>query len=111
MLRSFDLDLTLVGNGHELVEAYKATPPDLVLSDVSMPEMDGLEATRLIRDHEKEHGLRRVPIIALTAHVAEDDRDGILAAGMDGYLAKPVRKNALVEAIAAFAPEGKALAP
>lgn len=111
MLRSFDLDLTLVGNGNELVEAYKATPPDLVLSDVSMPEMDGLEATRLIRDHEKEHGLRRVPIIALTAHVAEDDRDGILAAGMDGYLAKPVRKNALVEAIAAFAPEGKALAP
>ncbi|ETX27677.1 PAS-domain containing protein [Roseivivax isoporae] len=88
------LDLRFAANGIEAVEAFRTRRPDLVFMDISMPQMDGKEATRRIR--ALEHGRPPVPIIAVTAHALEGDRDAILAAGLDGYLTKPLRKDALL---------------
>jgi two-component system, sensor histidine kinase and response regulator len=81
--------VVVVGTGQEALEALKHHTFDLILMDVQMPYMDGLEASRAIRDGEaltNEH----IPIIALTAHAMKGDRDKCLAAGMDAYLSKPV---------------------
>ncbi len=99
MLKERDLRLRLVDNGADLVAAYIEEAPDLVLSDISMPGMDGLEATAHIRAHEAEAGLPRVPIVAMTAHVVDGDRDRILGAGMDDYLTKPLKKAELLDCI------------
>jgi PAS domain S-box-containing protein len=81
--------LALVDDGRKAVEVYQVERFDLVLMDVSMPEMDGFEATGLIRKHQKAVG-RRVPIYAMTAHAMKGDRERCLEAGMDGYMAKPL---------------------
>jgi CheY-like chemotaxis protein len=82
-------------------EAAAASNPrvDLILMDVEMPEMDGLEATRLIRADEAASGLRMVPILALTAHAVQGYRERCLQAGCTGYLSKPIRKPVLLEAV------------
>jgi CheY-like chemotaxis protein/HPt (histidine-containing phosphotransfer) domain-containing protein len=85
-------------NGHEALARLERQPFDLVLMDVQMPEMDGLEATAAIREKEKTTG-HHLPIIALTAHAMKGDRERCLGAGMDGYVAKPIRANELVAAI------------
>ncbi len=84
------LSVSMARNGVEAVARFKADRPRIVLMDVSMPEMNGLEATRAIRAYECEHGLAPTPIVALTAHALKGDRDMCLGAGMDDYLAKPV---------------------
>ena len=76
-------------------------PYDLVLMDVQMPEMDGLEATAIIRAHEQRAG-GHIPILAMTAHAMKGDREECLAAGMDGYLSKPIQPAELRRAIAAL---------
>ena len=78
-------------NGQEVLAAIGQQYFDLVLMDVQMPVMDGLEATALIRQQEKQTG-RHPPIVAVTAHAMKGDREQCLAAGMDGYVAKPVKK-------------------
>ena len=83
-------------------------PCDLVLLDVQMPEMDGLETSAAIRAQEQEQG-GHVPIIAMTAHAMAEDRERCLQAGMDAYLTKPVRPQELFEAIAHLIPEGTLL--
>jgi two-component system, sensor histidine kinase and response regulator len=90
-----------VGNGREAIAAAAEGGIDLILMDVQMPEMDGLEATAVIRTVEKVTG-EHIPIIALTAHAMKGDREACLAAGTDGYLSKPVNANdlfALIEAL------------
>lgn len=90
-------------NGRLAVAAYRDAPPDLVLMDVSMPEMDGHAATREIRRYEAAHGLPRCPVYALTAYSSADELARCLAAGMDGLLTKPlvrVQLYALLEQVA-----------
>jgi len=76
--------------GREVLQKIRERSFDLVLMDIQMPELDGFETTGIIREAEKVSG-RRLPIIALTAHALKGDRERCLAAGMDGYLAKPVK--------------------
>ena len=78
-------------DGSEAAAAYRAEPFDLVLMDMQMPKVDGLEATRMIRRWELENGTPRVPIIALTANAMPTDRAACIESGMDGYLAKPLK--------------------
>lgn len=85
-------------SGPEALLALASESFDLVLMDIQMPEMDGLEATRRIREHERSKG-GHLPIIALTAYAIRGDRERFLRGGLDGYVPKPVRANALVEAI------------
>ena len=97
--------VTLANDGREAVAAWQAAPFDLVLMDVQMPEMDGFEAVAAIRALELERGRGgRTPIIALTAHAMSGDRERCIAAGMDGYLTKPMKLAQLVEAIEGVLP-------
>jgi CheY-like chemotaxis protein len=92
-----------VGDGAEAVRAVATLPYDLVLMDCQMPEMDGYAAARRIREHEETLGkphAQRLPIVALTAHAMEGDRQRCLDAGMDDYLPKPVRPESLADIIA-----------
>lgn len=101
-------DLAFAGDGGEAVEHYKTNDVDLILMDVSMPDVDGYEATRLIRVHEREHDLDRTPIICLTAHALEGQREICLEHEMDDYIAKPIRKEAIEAALEEWIAEGKA---
>jgi PAS domain S-box-containing protein len=94
-----------VRNGREALEVLDLDLHDLILMDVQMPEMDGLRATAAIRGRERGTG-RHVPIIALTAHAMQGDREKCLAAGMDGYLTKPLRAGPLREALRAWGAAG-----
>ena len=100
---------TIAANGAAAVESWHAArtagaPYDLVLMDVHMPEVDGIEATRRIRAAESELGASRTPVVALTANAFGEDREACLAAGMDGLLVKPLDRERLAEALASARP-------
>ncbi len=86
-------------NGTAAVNAARQSRYDLILMDVQMPEMDGFEATRAIRSWEREHNIPRTPIVAMTAYVAEGYRAQCLQQGMDDYLAKPLKKDLLLQTL------------
>ena len=95
--------VTVAEDGRQAVELAKEGDFDLILMDVQMPEMDGLEATRTIREWEEGTG-RHVPIVALTAHAFEEDRKRCLEAGMDAYLTKPIKVQELFKTIEELLP-------
>ena len=99
MLERRGHDVVVTANGRQALSALEERPCDLVLMDVQMPEMDGFEATRILRETEKPAGGRRQPVIAMTALVMKGDRERCIASGMDGYLAKPMRPRDLDEAL------------
>lgn len=91
--------VTVAGDGREAVRVWQTGSFDLILMDVQMPEMDGLEATRFIRE-EEQGSSGHIPIVAMTAHAMKGDRERCLNAGMDNYIAKPIRAQQLFEVIA-----------
>ncbi len=98
LLRRRGYSTVVAANGKAAVQAFEQGRFDLILMDIQMPEMDGLEATALIRQREKDSG-RHTPIIAVTAHAMKGDRERYLEAGMDGYVTKPLRRQSLYEQI------------
>ena len=104
MLRSLPIDLRFATDGLEVVEMYRSLQPAMVLMDVSMPGMDGYEATRAIRNFENAEGRLRIPIVALTANAMAGDREKCLSCGMDDYLSKPIRKVQLTEMLETYLP-------
>ena len=97
MLRESRYQPVFASHGLEALAMAKETAPDVILRDVSMPEMDGLQATEAIR---REMGENSAPIIALTASAMKGDRERFLNAGMNDYLSKPVAKAALLTMLA-----------
>jgi len=95
--------ITMARSGPEALELFAASRYDVVLMDVQMPGMDGYAATRRMRAWEQAHGRDRTPIVAVTAHAFADDIEQSLAAGCDGHVTKPVRKNVLFEAVERYA--------
>ena len=99
--------VTIVGNGREALSAIALHAYDLVLMDVQMPEMDGLEATTRLREQEAAAGNHRLPVIALTAHAMVGDRERCLEAGADEYVAKPIDSSVLLNVMAELMVEDK----
>jgi signal transduction histidine kinase/CheY-like chemotaxis protein len=100
MLEDLPIDIDIAEDGKAAVSAYRAQRPDIVLMDLAMPVMDGCEAARAIRDHERAQSLSRAPIIALTAHVLAGDRQRCMQSGMDEVLTKPLDSTKLRNAVA-----------
>jgi PAS domain S-box-containing protein len=104
ILRKLGLHADAVADGSEAIVALETLQYDLVLMDVQMPEMDGFEATRRIRDPNSAVLRHEIPIIAMTAHAMQGDRERCLEAGMDDYVTKPISPQALAEAVDRWLP-------
>ncbi|MCA9650947.1 MAG: response regulator [Myxococcales bacterium] len=103
MLEALDCRVDVAADGRAGIEMVESIPYDMVFMDVQMPTMDGLEATAEIRRREGDSG-RHLLIVAMTAHAMEADRERCLAAGMDGYISKPVRRRDVIEALGLVRP-------
>jgi len=108
ILKKLGLRADAVANGAEAVKALETLPYDLVLMDVQMPEMDGLEATRAIRHPQSAVRNHHIPIIAMTANAMQGDRQTCLDAGMNDYVSKPIAPQALAEALDTWLPKDTA---
>lgn len=106
-LQEFGCEVAIANDGPAAIEACSRTPFDLVLMDCQMPEMDGFEATRRLRQREKEAGTNPVPIIALTANSLRGDRNECLAAGMDDYISKPYAPETILAMLEKWLPHKK----
>ena len=106
MLNKLGCRADVARNGLEGVEYMRQGRYDMVLMDCQMPELDGYEATRIIRADERETGRPRTPIVALTANALEGDEARCLGAGMDAYLSKPFSLAALGETLSRWAGKG-----
>jgi PAS domain S-box-containing protein len=98
LLKNLGCQITIVDNGKKAVDAAKSGNFDIIFMDIQMPEMDGYEATGIIREQEKEKGTY-TPIIAMTAHAMKGDREKCLNAGMDEYVTKPISLKTVTDAI------------
>jgi CheY-like chemotaxis protein/anti-sigma regulatory factor (Ser/Thr protein kinase) len=99
VMESLEIDIDIVADGKQAVDAWKLGGYDLILMDIQMPIMDGIDAARAIRAQEALEGRRRIPIVALTANALTYQVDEYLAAGMDDHVAKPIEIAKLYEAI------------
>jgi len=102
--------VTIAANGMEAVEAFGSKRFDMIFMDIQMPVMDGFQATRAIRELERERG-GHIPVVAMTAYAASGDRQKCLDAGMDSYISKPVMPEAIIAAINRYAGASPAADP
>ncbi len=102
LLEEYGFSYVMAGNGQEAYDIFQGEKFDLILMDEQMPVMGGLEAARNIMAYEHEHGLKHTPIISVTANALKDDEERFLAAGMDGYVAKPIDSSKLEEVLNKF---------
>jgi CheY-like chemotaxis protein len=93
---------TAVHSGVEAIDTFEQSRFDVVLMDLQMPGLDGFDTTAALRAEELLRGITRTPIVALTGHTTGEERDRCVAAGMDGFLSKPVRPDALFAAVEQF---------
>lgn len=103
----YSINILLAENGREAFEIFTSQSIDIVLMDIQMPEMDGFEATKKIREFERSEQRTRTPIIAVTAHVMENYREKCLQVGMSDYLAKPVKKHQLQDMVSQWLEQRK----
>jgi CheY-like chemotaxis protein len=99
--------VTTAKNGEQVLSTLADRPVDLILMDVSMPEIDGVEATRRIRSGQVQGVSPEIPIIAITAHSMKGDREQFMAAGMNDYLAKPFGRHQVLDVIARVLEQGE----
>jgi len=99
MLKKMGHSVVVANNGREAIKAFEEEGFDLILMAGHMPLMDGLEATSAIRDTEDNSKMQKTPIIAVTANAMKGDRERFLAAGMDDYISKPIKRKSLEEVI------------
>ncbi len=102
LLKKFKLEFDIANDGREAIQAFEKHRYDLILMDENMPNLNGIEATKVILDIEKSKKLPHTPIIALTANALKGDRERFMNAGMDEYLTKPVNKTQLLEIFTKF---------
>jgi CheY-like chemotaxis protein len=101
-LESANFDLSFVENGRDAVTAAQGGRFDIILMDVRMPEMDGLEAIRQIRSNEQSRGAERTPIVVVSANTSAEDVRDCVEAGADGHIAKPVARMDVLGAVSEF---------
>ena len=109
MVRDLAVDVVFANNGAEAVSLFQTFQPDLIFMDIAMPQMDGCQAARAIR--QIEAGQQHLPIIALTALMGEGDTAALVAAGIDRHMTKPLHKAALREVMIAFCPKAAYVLP
>ncbi|MEM1396315.1 MAG: response regulator, partial [Pseudomonadota bacterium] len=100
MIDPSQFDVIFAEDGRQAFDLYQSNDVDVVLMDVSMPVMDGIEATKAIRSFEVANTRSHVPIVAITAHAMPEDRERFIATGFDDYLPKPITKDSLSKALA-----------
>lgn len=105
MVKELNITLEFAENGVQAVELYESFKPDIVFMDISMPKMDGKEATQEIRKIETLSGTH-TPVVAMTAHALPDDDKSILEAGLDHYLTKPLRRKMIEDHVVLAQPDG-----
>ncbi|MBU1610896.1 MAG: response regulator, partial [Proteobacteria bacterium] len=103
-LDEYGITSDVATNGEEALEKLQNAEFDMILMDIQMPRMDGLEATRMIRSGEYPGVNREIPIVAMTAHAMRGDRERFLAAGMNDYIAKPIDEADLVALLRSYTP-------
>jgi two-component system cell cycle response regulator DivK len=108
LLEHFGYQVHEAHNGQEALDQARAVLPDLILMDISIPIIDGYEATRILKG---DPATRAIPIIALTAHALKTDQERVAATGFDGYLAKPVEPKRVVEEVRRHLDGGSAAGP
>lgn len=104
LLQAAGHEVVIAADGRETIERWASEPFDMILMDMHMPELDGIEATREIRRIEKQHGRTMIPIIAVTAAAMSEDARLCMDAGMNGFLPKPLQASVLYKALAEYAP-------